>query len=230
MPPTAASKLSGLSRGTWTTFLYGASRPVVGRCGWALARAVNPAPFWFDIRAPGRPADPGTPTELGWVDPARLAVIESSEARPQRPPGPRALSSVVRTDESGAELTDLTEFLRLPARLQELVSASPRPVERPVLVVANSDRVRPFYPRDAGGVRRILDVLVHQGFSAIFTATPPPGPGRMAFDLVLEIQEPGTPRARLSCEKAPEASGFTAGTVHPLAAFPELDSAAAGRP
>lgn len=220
--------LAALGQGASATFVYGASREIVGLCAWAMARANDPAPFWLDIRAENGRADPGSPPELGWINADQLFVLAAAQAKPQSAVGPKTIASIIRSDEPDSAVAELSDFLSLPSAVQEMIGLHAGGVGRPAFVIANGDRVRPYYPADTGGVRRILDVLLHQGVLPIFTSTPPPGAGRMAFDFVFEVRasdrtarEPGM----LHCEKAPAGSTFRAGESSPLRDFSALADA-----
>jgi hypothetical protein len=225
--------LASLGKGPWATFLYGPSRAVLGRVAWALARANDPTPFWVDIQADdGRP-DPGAPPDLGWINPDQLFLVAPRHAKPQSSVGAGAIARVIRSDEAGSAIADLSEFLRLPPSVQEMISLHAGGGARPALVIANADRVRSDWPTDVAGVRPILDVMVRQEVVPIFTATPPPGPGRMAFDFVFEIRGTEPPDWRsgvLYCEKAPAATSFRRGDSTRLVDIPEVRSALTTRP
>ncbi|MCI4360181.1 MAG: hypothetical protein L3J91_00595 [Thermoplasmata archaeon] len=216
-----------------TTFVFGSSRELVGICAWAMARANDPTPFWLDIRGDdGRP-DPGTPAALGWINPDQLFVLSAVEARPTPRVGARTIANVLRADESHEIIAELSEFVMLPSTVQEMIALHTGGGTRPAFVIANVDRVRSEYPTDPAGVRRILDVLVHQGVLPIFTSTPPPGPGRRAFDFVFEVRAADRRHWRggeLICEKAPDGSGFRTGSSVRLEDLPEVANSIQGRP
>ncbi len=228
-----APQLSVLGKGAWATFIYGASRDVVDRCAWAFARANDPAPFWLDIRADDGRADAGTPPDLGWINVDQLFVLAIADARPQASVGARTIASVIRSDESESVVAEFADFLRLPSAIQEVIGLHTGGPTRPAFVFANGDRVRSDYPKEPAGVRPIIDVLLHQGVLPIFTSTPPPGAGRMAFDFVFEVRASSLAEWKegtLFCERAPSATGFEAGNGVPLASLPGIAAALDGRP
>jgi hypothetical protein len=225
--------LSSLGKGDWATYLYGPSREVVGRFAWAMARANDPTPFWLDIRADdGRP-DAGTPPALGWINPDQLFIVAPTQAKPELGVDPWTMAQVIRSDEPGSAITDLNDFLRLPSAVQEILGLHTGGGTRSALVIANGDRVRTYWPVEPAGVRPVLDTMLHQGVLPIFTAAPPAGPGRIAFDFVFQIRgiERGDWRSgALHCERAPKDSGFRSGQTIPVAEIGALVSALEARP
>jgi hypothetical protein len=212
-----------LAGGPWGTFVYGSPRSVVDRIAFAMATANDPNPTWVDIRDPGGGTDPAAPGELGWIPQDRLYLVSSTDARPRDTAANLALWSVVRSDEPTAVLGPLTDFLRLPSTVQIAVSHMGTEPSRPALVVANSDRVRPYYPRDPSGVRPIIDAILHAGVLPIFAAVGPPGEGRAAFDFVFEVYAPDPAHWRsgsLTCHKAPPQTKLPLEQSVPLAALP----------
>lgn len=198
-----------LGAGPYGTFLYGDSRPLVDQLSYAMARVNDPNPTWVDIRDPEGRADPASPSALGWVAEDHLFYVSPTEAKPQDAEANMALWTVVRSDEPDAVIAGLTDFLRLPPTVQVAVSRMGTSAPRPVFVVANSDRVRSYYPTEPAGVRPIIEAMLRSGVLPIFAAVGPPGPGRSAFDFVFEVKsrDPGDWRTgSLTCHKAPPGS------------------------
>jgi hypothetical protein len=225
--------LSAVGKGPSATILVGPSREVLGRCAWALARANDPTPFWLDIREIGGHPDAGSPPDLGWLNADQLYIVAPTEVRPPSAVGPQVIARVIRSDEPDSAVAELSDFLRLPSPVQEMIGLHTAAVGRPAMVIANGDRVRHYWPEDELGVRPILDALLRHGVLPIFTVTPPAGAGRLAFDFVFDIRgtRPGDWRSGvLYCEKAPEGSAFRIGDSTPLADIPEFVTALEGRP
>jgi hypothetical protein len=210
-----------LTRGLWGTFLYGSPRSLVDRLAYAMARANDANPTWVEIRdATGAP-DPGGPSEQRWIPEERLFYLTPSEAMPQDAVANMAMWTVIRADEPRAVVATFTDFLRLPPAVQEAVSQVGRESSRPVLVVANSDRVRDYYPKEALGVRPIIDAMLSVGVLPVFASVGPPGAGRAAFDFVFEVEAPdleGWREGSLVCHKAPPGSPVPVETRIPLPA------------
>jgi hypothetical protein len=208
-----------LGAGPYGTFLYGDSRLLVDQLGFAMARVNDPNPTWVDIRDPEGRADPSSPSELGWVAEDHLFYVSPAEAKPQDAEANMALWTVVRSDEPDAVIARLTDFLRLPPTVQVAVSRMGAEAPRPVFVVANSDRVRSYYPTEPAGVRPIIDAMLRSGVLPIFAAVGPPGAGRSAFDFVFELKstDPNDWRTgSLTCHKAPPGSPVPVDLAIPL--------------
>ena len=193
---------------------------------YGLVQANDPAFYWVDIRETGGAPDIEGPVELGWIEEDHLYVARQPEDfRPQDALGNLALWTIVRSDEPESTLTRLSDFLRLPDLIQEFISRL-APHEGPrVMAIANTDRVRGFYPTDPHGVRAVLDGFLEGGVLPFMAARAPPGAGRTAFDFVFEVRV-GEPKDAeetvLYCEKAPPVSSFRAGDTIPLHQVPDL--------
>lgn len=223
--------LSYLGRSSVATFLYGSSRTVVLRLAYALARANDPHPYWVDVRDPNDYLDPPGPVEMGWIPDDHLFVVSRSEAKPQDAVSNLALWTVVRSDEPRSVIGGLTDFLRLPASMQELLGRYGGNTSRPVFVVANTDRVREYYPRNVSGVRGVIDAMLGAGVTPIFASLGPPGPGRFAFDVVCDAQAKDLTHwkeGHLACERGVDNSPFRPGTDIPLSTVPAFAAALLG--
>jgi hypothetical protein len=208
------------------TFLYGSDRGPLLEVAYALARMNDPNPYWVDIREAGRGPSMDDPVGRGSIPEDHLFVVTESEARPQDAEANMALWTVVRADESSSEIATFTDFLRLPPTVQEAVSRSKSDVARPVFVIANTDRVRPYYPTTAAAVRPIIDTMLRAGVVPIFASVGPPGAGRWAFDIVFEIRAGEAAESRagvLVCERAPPGGSLATGQVVPFEAVPGLE-------
>ena len=99
-------------------------------------------------------------------------------------------------------------------------------------MVANSDRIREFYPGYGQLVRALIDTTVRANMLPIFASLPPTDPGYLTFDLVFEVQAKGLAEWRegtLRCEKAPAGAEFVRGQTTRLGSFPEMASLLDGR-
>ncbi len=228
-----APDLSYLGRSSVATFLYGSSRTVVLRLAYALARANDPHPYWVEVRDPNDYLDPPGPVEMGWIPDDHLFVVSRSEAKPQDAVSNLALWTVVRSDEPRSVLGGLTDFLRLPSSIQEVLGRYGGEPVRPVFVVSNTDRVREYYPRNVSGVRGVIDAMLHGGVTPIFATQGPPGPGRFAFDVVCDVRAKDLSHwqeGHLVCERGVENSPFHEGAEISLAAVPAFAGALKGEP
>ncbi|MFZ0830487.1 MAG: hypothetical protein WCB18_03440 [Thermoplasmata archaeon] len=232
--PQAAHSLdlSTFGSGSFGTFLHGLSRTVLLRVAYALARANDSQPYWVDVRDPNDYLDPPGPVELGWIPDDHLFVVSRSEAKPQDAVSNLALWTVVRSDEPRSVIGGLTDFLRLPPPIQEVLSRYGRESYRPVFVVANTDRVREYYPRNEVGVRAIVEAMVNGGVTPIFASLGPPGPGRFAFDLVFQVEAADLSHWRegsLVCERSFEGAPYQPGQAIRFDSIPGMVAVLEGR-
>jgi hypothetical protein len=191
-----------------------------------MVRSNDSSPFWLDIREPtDAPTEPG-PVELGWISHERLFVVgEPSEARPQNGVGDAALAAFVRGDEPPQVLAHLSDFLRLPPIVQEIVSRIERVDTAHAVAIANTDRVRRDYPTTVEGVRHVIEPFLAAPILPFLSATSPPGEGRWAFDFVFEVRAKDIARwseGLLIAEKAPSEAGFPTQRAIPLSTIPDI--------
>jgi len=191
---------------------------------FVIARHVDPAFRWISIReSAGQPSE-----EESWVHrlmPADRVLDPLSEAEMGQ--GPRlpkaAFQAMVRPEGAANERIALNHFFLLPPRLQRILdentpSSSPRTV-----VVANTNRVRDFYPTDPDRLRAYTEVFPRSGFSMITTSSPPPYNGRYGFDIVLRMDvglNQGWRAAHLVVEKGLRSGKFRTGTTLPPEEMP----------
>lgn len=229
-PPTLDFR--ALAGGPWGTFVYGVSRPLVLRVVYAMAVANDPSPTWVAIRDPHGGRDPASPSELGWIPEDHLFIVSATDAKPQAAATNQALWTVVRSDEPHSVAASFTDFLRLPPAIQVAVSQVQSPRARPVFVIANSDRVRGYYPTEPAGVRPIIEAMLAAGLLPIFAAVGPPGEGRTAFDFVFEVDATDLDAWRsgaLICHKAPRGMSAPLETRIPLASLSQATEYFEGR-
>ncbi|MCI4373834.1 MAG: hypothetical protein L3K02_09390 [Thermoplasmata archaeon] len=207
------------------TFLYGPDRSSLLHVAYSLAKLSDPNPYWVEIRDAGRSGDTTDPVGRGRIPEDHLYIVLEGDARPQDAEANMALWSIVRSDEPQSVIAQFTDFLRLPLTVQEAVSRSRSDDLRPVFVIANADRVRPYYPTSATDVRPYIDSMVRAGVIPIFAAVGKPGAGRWAFDFVFEVRpDPSGDRRRgtLECERAPPGLSISAGQSVPFESVPGL--------
>lgn len=218
--------LNSMGRERWATFLWGDSRAVINRVLYAMVRSNDSSPFWLDIRDPADPPREPGPVELGWIPRDRLFVVgEPSEVRPQNAVANLALSAFVREDEPPQVLAHLSDFLRLPPILQEIVSRPEHAETSHAVAISNTDRVRRDYPTTVEGVRHVIEPFLAAPILPFLSATSPPGEGRWAFDFVFEVRARDLAHWKEGClivEKAPEAARFPTKRAVPLSSVPEI--------
>ena len=155
---------------------------------FAIAKFADPAFRWISVRETRDvPAE-----EERWVErllPEEQILEPVSPADIGKSPrlARKTFDSMIRTEGAGAERIALDHFFLLPQRLQGIFD-EPHPHAGPrAIVVANTNRVRDFYPTDPDRLRVFTEVFPRVGFSIITTSSPPPFRGRYGFDIVLRL-------------------------------------------
>jgi hypothetical protein len=223
--PANLLALPTLRKGPYTLLVHGSPRTLLLRVAYALAHANDPNFYWVDVQDSNEAVEPPGPVELGWIPADHLFIVSRAEARPQDAVSNLALWTVIRSDEPRSVLGGLTDFLRLPAPIQEVLSAYGRDDSRPIFMIANGDRVRPYYPSTAEGVHTFVDSMVRAGVIPMFAVLSPSRAGRFAFDMVLEVQAPDLAHWRegtLVCEQSYPGASFQRGLAVRLDSIPAL--------
>jgi len=209
-----------------TVFVGGPSRSVVNSVAFALAEMLDLTPYWLDVRNSSTISDGPDPVSTGWIPPDRLFVSESGHGLEQETSRTdRALWSIVRSDEPAEVLSHLTDFLRLPQLIQEIVSASDPSSGPRALVASNSDRVAHLFPRTADGLQRFLATLAAASLSIVAAHTGPTSPGRFGFATVfrLEVESPAAwMEGTLVCEQGIDRGPFAVGRSNRLSDVPGI--------
>lgn len=219
--------LRAIGKEAWGTFVYGTERPLVQWFAYALAIACDPEPLWVDFRGGSATADASGPIALGKIPPHHLYVISRSEARPLPTVPDRTLWTMIRSDEPKESLLEFSDFLRLPPQVQEVLAARGEAAPRPAIVLANTDRVRDYYPHTIDGIRPFVLTALRANVLPILASSPPKAPAYLAFDHVFEVRARSLSDWRdgiLSCEQAPAGSDFVPRRTFRLSSIPELVS------
>jgi len=218
--------LEALTRRPSALYLWGSSRSVVLRTLYAIARANDPEMYWFEIEAPPEaPPEPG-PSQLGWIPQDHLFMVSRpEELRPVEPPEQKALFTVVRSDEPRDSVGEVTDFLTLPALAQETISRMATRPGSQVIVLANTDQLREYYPPNSTGFRHVLEPFLSAHLSPFLAGLAPPPNTRWAYDFVFEARAPSSSawqEGSLVCEKALADSGFRPGDSIPFRSLPSV--------
>jgi len=190
----------------------------------AIARFIDPSFRWISIRnAPETRSE-----EERWVghlvpeervlEPVSVADIANTP-RVSR----STFNSLIRPEGAAADRVAVDQLLLLPERLQRLLEEeNPRASPR-TLVVANTNRVREFYPSDPERLRAFTQLFSHIGLSIVTTSLPPPYKGRYGFDVVLRLDVANASEwreANLVVEKGLGSTEFRTGASFPPDAIP----------
>lgn len=210
--------------------VWGASRAVLSRVLFGLARAASPSPYWVEIR--GRQAEPDGPgpTELGWVRPDRFFIIgDLLELQPKDAQAtvPFALISFLR-DPSAAAIADT---MRLPPNTDQSWTALGTTEAPRVVAVANVDRVDQLYPQTPRAMQAVVKAFLRAGVVPYFS-TQRATKRSAAADFVFQVVATSLGEWRagtLVCEKAPEGSFWKKGDGLLLTRLPSIASALSGK-
>jgi hypothetical protein len=169
-------------------YVWSRSRRAGHVLAFAIAKFIDPSFRWITVRESTE--EPSV--EESWVRlilpdtrvPAPVSVSDLGE-------GPRVsretFESMIRPEGAMTERVALDHFLLLPPRIQRMLdegepSSGPR-----AIVVANTNRVRLFYPNDPDRLRALMDVFPRNGISIITTSLPPPYEGRYGYSIALRL-------------------------------------------
>ena len=218
---THTGKMVDLPREFRTTpfsyYVWSRSRRAGHVLAYAIAKFADPAFRWMTIRELA--TEPSV--EEAWVErllpKARIIPPFSDAEFVTEPRVPRGtFDSLIRPEGAVAERTALDHFFLLPQRLQLILDESDNPPGPRVVVVANTNRVRQFYPVNPDRLRAYTDVFPRNGFSMITTSIPPPYEGRHGFNIVLRLNVESTEEwrtAHLAVEKGLPSGEFRTGAT-----------------
>jgi hypothetical protein len=209
-----------------TVYVGGSSRAVVNSVAFALAETIDLTPFWLDVKDSKSASDGPDPASLGWIPPDRLFVSENGDGLEIDVEGAmKSLWTIVRADEPASVLSSLTDFLRLPELIQEILSATAPTGGPKALVAANSDRVAHLFPRTAEGLQRFLATLAASSLSIVAAHTGPGVPGRFGFSTVFRVDAASPAdwmEGTIVCEKGIDQGPFAVGRSTRLSDVPGI--------
>ena len=178
------------------------------RLALECARRINPNFLWLEAQDPDEVRNPEDPSEAGEIPREHLYVTENpEELKPEDAIANMALWTVIRPDEPQAVVAHLMDFVRLPAKVQEMMSQMGS-IESPgVLVWANAELSADFYPETIESSRPYLDVFRREGITLVSTLVGKTRADRFACDYVFKVH--ATPRTSwracmVECEKSPD--------------------------
>jgi hypothetical protein len=205
-------------------YVWSRSRRAGHVLAYAIAKFGDPSFRWMTVRELA--SEPSV--EEAWVhrlipEPRIIPPFSDAEfvTEPRVPRG--AMDSLIRPDSAAADRTALDHFFLLPQRLQRMFDeliALPAPR---FLVVANTNRVRQFYPTNPDRLRAYTDLFPRNGFSMITTSIPPPYEGRHGFGIVLRLNVDSAEEwraAHLVVEKGLPTGEFRTGATFPSERLP----------
>lgn len=225
---------SGRTAGAWflpkpwnhrpvTIYVSGDVRPLVNRVVFSMAQSLDPMPFWLEMLQKGEEPDP---LRLRWIPPERLFPSERPEdLEPSQGVGNLALWSIVRSDEPSDQLAHLTDFVRLPPLIQELLGQVPQGPTLRALAVGNADRVEHLFRERTDEFRGLLEYLTASSVCLVVGATGSPGVHRGLFDAEFHVSGASLTSwrsASIVCDRTTAGPDFPVGRRWTLGELPGL--------
>lgn len=193
-PQPAPSTPEPTSSGLPTSFyLWGARQDDLDRAALHVALALDPGFRWLEIL----PADRPDPDRLAWlhrtIGPERLVLV--------RHPGsfvphlgarePAKVDSLLRPDPGGLEVTEALDFVESPDAIQELLGSLVPDGNRRVLVIANIDRLAPYWQASRTSFEPIVRTCNRMGITPIAIHMGPAHQSAISFAYELRIPSDG---------------------------------------
>ena len=202
--------------------IWGGSSLDRARLAFAIARRVDPEPFWMHVESESEKEDRPELGILNSIPSNHLFVFNPAELTPETGAGNIATSFVRDNAPTGDRFQGLADFVRLPIFTQQLFEGRSAFSPTKALVIANSDRLQPFYPKEEGGIRPFLDALNQMGVTGIYTDSSALQPNARDLDYLLRLEGEGAAGGeptRLTCEQgAPSGTSglFSLGRAYAL--------------
>jgi hypothetical protein len=211
-------------RSTDSVFFWGENRTAATALALCVALRTNAPLVWLDVRDPsGREEEyeellaPLVPRS------SRYLTRTPEELAPEVEAANLAVWTLVRADEPKSNVSNLIDFLRLPAPVQALASEMVPQGKWAVLLVTNTERLAPLYPEDVASTAAYVDTLKHMGIKLVSAFTGSARKDRFAYDHVYRLEgDPGPPwdAGRLRREKGlggRESDARTGTPIHEIA-------------
>jgi|SRR5271157_4855529 len=207
----------GMFRHPTSVLLCGDNRSLLNWVAYAFASTENPEFIWTDARLSDQVLDDDDPLARHMVPQDRLHFLYTNEVLRDDSVLTLGLEGVIRADEPPSNVRHLIEFLRLPPRLQEMLSVAQREGRPATLVLSNGHRMASRFPAET--VAPFLQAVIGAGAILLMTFADAPGEARQAFEtvLLLDGENPKQWRqATLTAEKGPSDGPFRTGAKHRL--------------
>ena len=166
--------------------VWGGPQPIVNRLIFSMARSLDPTPLWLEVSQRGEQPEP---LRLGWLPPEQVYVSERPEdLETSRAVGNLALWGIVRSDEPATTLARLTDFVRLPPLVQQVLGGSTDDGRLRALAVGNADRMAHLFRERPEELQWLVDYLREASLCLIVGASGPPSAGRGTFDCEYRVE------------------------------------------
>jgi hypothetical protein len=165
---------------------------------------VDPEPFWMHVESESEKEDRPELGILSSIPSDHLFVFNPAELTPETGAGNIATSFVRDNAPTGDRFQGLADFVRLPIFTQQLFEGRSAFSPTKVLVITNSDRLQPYYPKEEGGIRPFLEALNQMGVTGIYTDSSGLQPNAKDLDYLLRLraEDSAAPAAMsVTCEQ-----------------------------
>jgi len=184
--------------------VWGGTPAARAQLAWAIARRIDPEPYWLQLEQVSEPHDPAEYAVVDQVPTHHLFPLVPEEFAPVAEQS-NVATWFLRTDmQPGDRLNRLADFTRLPLLAQRLLEGRSSYSPTKALVIANANRAEALYPREEGGLRPFFEAINEYATTVIITVTNVPGPNVHDLDYVFHLSEieRGVQRTiRATCEQ-----------------------------
>jgi hypothetical protein len=183
---------------------WGASAADRARLAWALARRIDPDPYWIQLIDPAGPHDAVEMPVVSQIPSDHVFLLDPARLAPQPELG-NITSWVFREDlEADARLRTLVDFVRLPAVPRELVAGHGVDSPTRALVIAESALAADLYSAEPHGIRPFVEAINQFSTTIIFAAGPSDPRYKQDIDYVFRLDaRGGRSPVTVECERGP---------------------------
>jgi len=190
----------------------------------AIARRIDPEPFWLQVEGPGTLRDRREAALIAGLPRDHLFILDPTQHAAQGDTAATRTRLATNLASADDHIRVLSDFLRLPAVYQRLM-AGRQPLD-PVkaVVAANVDRPRPLWPSSAGSLRPYIEAINEFAYTVIFTLWSRPDENGRDLDYVFRLEDGAETRSRVqvTCESGSRFGTpglFSIGEQHDLLDF-----------
>ena len=192
---------------------------------FAIGRFSDANFRWITVREATGAVSEEEPWVSRLLPPTRILPPLTEAELGRGPRVPRAtFDAMIRPEGATDDRIAVNTFLLLPLRIQRILDEVPNRGGPRTVVLANTNRIREFYPSDPEVLRAYTEVFPRSGFSLITTSIPPPFTGRYAFNVVMRLDVLSSEawrEAQVVVEKGFRQGKFTTGASFPARSVPD---------
>lgn len=189
--------------------VWGPDRIVLELVAAALAHAIGPTIYWFeidDLKSPGKTPSgveksPSRGVRFFRIRPKEVALTDSSAILSHW-----ALFPI--TEGASFDRDEVRDFLSIPDAVQSVLTDASPEVGPTSIVVSNVDRASELFTPTAGTFAPYIQLLNRRGVTLIFTNGGTPRENVWDFDVVLHVEVGQGGVIGCTCEKGQPDSGF----------------------